>query len=164
MACPASPPITMAQVLAEHGGTTSTKLSAYIRGGSFVPNIGANSGVPTSVPIKLSQLCGSQHSAGLSASASPSSLYKAKTTPGSAVSGASTVTVSGSTGTVTWLWTRVSGDAVIGCSNTTSNAPTWSATVNAINPSRVAVWKCKVTDSSGFVYTNNVTITLEYVP
>jgi hypothetical protein len=165
MTTPASPPITMAQVRAEFGGTAGvTKLSAYVRGGAYVPNTGTNAGVPTSVPITLSQLCGAS-SVVFSASASPTSVYGSRITPGTATSSSSTATPSGAGGSVTYLWQYVSGDAAIAANTSTSSTTTWSVTVNGANPSRTAVWRCKVTDSVyGITYTNNVTVTLEYAP
>jgi hypothetical protein len=164
MTTPASPPITMAQVRAEFGGTAGvTKLSAYVRGGAYVPNTGTNAGVPTSVPIRLNQLCGASAWA-LTASASPSTLYATRATAGTVVSGHSTVSYSGNSGAVSYLWSRVSGDAAIACSSTTNFSPTWSASVGPANPSRVAIWRCQVTDSVGSVFTNTVTITLEFNP
>lgn len=162
MALPASPPITMAQVRAEFGGTVGvTKLSAYVRGGSFVPNIAANSGVPTSVPIRLNQLCGATS---YYAVAAPASAYGSRSgTAGTATTGSVTVTVTGSGGTVTRSWTRVSGDAAISISSTTAGTVTWSASMSAVNNYRTATWKCTVTDTvKGVTVTNNVVVELEY--
>lgn len=52
MALPASPPISMAQIYAEFGGA-GQPLTAFVRGGAYVPNTGTNAGVPTAPPIDL---------------------------------------------------------------------------------------------------------------
>lgn len=57
MALPASPPISMSQVYAEFGGA-GQPLTAFVRGGAYVPNTGTNAGVPTAPPISLQQLLG----------------------------------------------------------------------------------------------------------
>lgn len=54
MTLPASGTITMAQIRAEFGGAGSTALNGYYRGGTLVPNVPANSGIPTSGAISLS--------------------------------------------------------------------------------------------------------------
>lgn len=57
MALPASPPISMSQVYAEFGGA-GQPLTAFVRGGAYVPNTGANAGVPTAPPIDLLDFLG----------------------------------------------------------------------------------------------------------
>lgn len=163
MALPASPPISMAQVRAEFGGTTSTPLSAYVRGGAYVPASAANSGVPTAPPIRLAQLCGASALGALSATASPAALYASRGTPGTATTAACAVSVANSTGTLTYAWTRLSGDASTAVSGATATV-TFAATVNGPNPVRSSVWRCNVTDSvRGTVSTNSVSVDLEYV-
>lgn len=168
MPLPASPPITMAQVRAEFGGTAGvTKLAAYVRGGAYVPNTGTNAGVPTSVPIRLNQLCGASALV-LAASASPTSVYGAYVPPPAgthtATSTSTTCTVTGSAGSLTYNWNRVSGDATTVANSSGSSSTTFSASVNAVNNLRSSVWRCTVTDSVlGVVQSNNVNVTLEYI-
>lgn len=164
MTLPATPPITMAQVRAEFGGTAGvTKLSAYVRGGAYVPNIAANSSVPTSVPIRLNQLCGATS---YYAVAAPASLYKDRNTAGVVTTTPNcVVTVTGSAGSITRSWTRVSGSTAITISSSTGSSVTWSASVSAVNNYYTATWKCTVTDTvKGVTVTNNVVIELAYVP
>jgi len=52
-------PLKLSEVKAEFGGATNPKLSDYLRGGSYVPNINPNSGVDSSLPINLLSLLGS---------------------------------------------------------------------------------------------------------
>ena len=56
MAIPGSGELSMATLNGEFGGGYS--LSSYYRGGSYVPNIGANAAIPTSGTISLSQFYG----------------------------------------------------------------------------------------------------------
>jgi hypothetical protein len=164
MTLPASPPITMAQVRAEFGGTAGvTKLSAYVRSGALVPNYPANSGVPTSVPIKLSDLCGASNTPPYSASAAPTTVTGSRTTPGIATSSNCTCTVTGGGGTKTYNWTRVSGDTT-----TTAGSPSLattnfraSCTVSGVH--KISVWHCTVTDTvSGVTTTNPATADVDY--
>lgn len=56
MPVPANP--TLQQVYAEFGAPLGTSLSAFLRGGPYVPNIPQNAAVPTALPTNLSQLAG----------------------------------------------------------------------------------------------------------
>jgi hypothetical protein len=163
MVMPASVPVTMAQLRTEFGGTAGvTKLSAYNRGGSLVPDTPRNAGVPTSVPIRLNQFVGASK---LQCTISPSTLYATRATVGTVTSASCTRTISGATGATTTLWSRVSGDAAIAITSSTSSSTTFSASVGPANPSRVATFKCTVTDTVTNVDSNtNVTVTLEYNP
>jgi len=62
MAVPANP--TLLQVCAEFGAPAGTPLSAFVRGGVWVPNSPQNANVPTGLPIALSQLAGAVKSPG----------------------------------------------------------------------------------------------------
>lgn len=166
MTLPASRPITLAQVCTEFGAPSNTTLGAFVRGGSWVPNTPGNSGVPTAKPITLGDLLGASAAPPYSASAAPSSVYGERyTTPGTATTNSCTVTVTGSAGSITRSWTRVSGDAAISISSTTAATVTWSASMSALNSYRTATWKCTVTDSIlGVTTTNNVIVELAYIP
>jgi hypothetical protein len=76
------------------------------------------------------------------------------------VSNAATVIASGGVPGYTYVWTQVSGDAMV-CNNPTGATTTWSATVpkNAIIS---AVWRCTVTDSASATATHDVTVSLSY--
>lgn len=58
MALPSSGQIDIDQIRAEFGGTTPVSINQYYRGGGLVPNISANSGVPTSGQISFSNFYG----------------------------------------------------------------------------------------------------------
>lgn len=61
MALPSSPPISLNQIKTEFGATGSRSLTQFYRGGAFVPNIPANSGVPTSGSISLLDFLGASN-------------------------------------------------------------------------------------------------------
>lgn len=62
-------------------------------------------------------------------------------------------TVSGGIPPYTYLWTYVSGDATISCSNAAIAAPTFSATISGVpvhdTITKTAVWNLLVTDGLG---------------
>lgn len=159
MACPSSYPITLADVRAEFGGAVGTSLGAYVRGGAYVPNIGANASVPTSVPITLGNMLGST-AAVYGATLSPTYLSKVRVGTGIVDSNPCTTTVTGSAGSLTYLWTKVSGGAIT-INNATSATTTFRANFISLG-SRTAYFKCTVTDSIlGTTSTSNVQVDLE---
>lgn len=58
MALPGSGTIRFSDIRDEFGGSNPVRLSDYYRGGALVPDTSANSGVPTSGAIKLSDFYG----------------------------------------------------------------------------------------------------------
>ena len=61
MTLQATPPITLGDVEAEYGAPSGTPLGAFVRGGAWVPDNAVNVGVPTSKPISLGDLLGSEN-------------------------------------------------------------------------------------------------------
>lgn len=101
---------------------------------------------------------------GLAATASPASVYGSTTVGGgTAISDPTTATPTGATGAVSYLWEYVTGDVTFAVSSTTGQTVTFSEVFANLSAIRTGVWRCKVTDSLGFVFTNNVNITLEAV-
>jgi len=58
MAVTSSAPISITDLVTEFGGDAPHSLTEYYRGGSLVPNITANNGVPTSGAISLTDFFG----------------------------------------------------------------------------------------------------------
>lgn len=58
MALPASGAITLLDLVTEFGGSPTHELTEYYRGGAYVPDVPANSGVPTSGLIGLTSFYG----------------------------------------------------------------------------------------------------------
>lgn len=71
--------IGLSDIIAFFGGTNN--LSAYLKGGSYVPNISENSSIPTSTPLGVSNFLGSATS--LFFSTAPESKYDGLNTTGS---------------------------------------------------------------------------------
>ena len=99
MALPTSPPISLNDIKAEFGATGSRSLTAFYRGGSFVPNIPANSGVPTSGSISLLDFLGASNL--VMPTWGPGIVRTAATSPASA---SATVTLYSSTGGTIPAW------------------------------------------------------------
>lgn len=138
-----------------------------LRGGTYVPNGPAqNAGVPTGLPINLSQTAGAIKTSPLSASVSPTTLNGSRNTAGVATTTASsTCTPSGQTGTVTYSWnvTTTSGNAVTATAPT-SQTTSFQATVNNSNIESDATATCTAHDSGtgGTYVAGTVSISLIY--
>jgi hypothetical protein len=73
-----------------------------------------------------------------------------------------TITVTGATGTKTYLWTRVSGPSVQGAfsvASSTSLTPRWAGYA-VDGPPSTETWRCTVTDSIGVTGYKDFTISL----
>lgn len=112
MALPTQPPITMHQICDEFGVPRNTPLASFLRGAGIVPNTPTNAGVPTTLPIDMLQLLGAANFVPLSVSANNVFAREQTAGPGT-VSGFSTATASGGTGTYSYLWTLVDGPALL---------------------------------------------------
>lgn len=125
MTLPANPPISMAQVRAEFGAPANTPLHAFVRGGAYVPNIAANSGVPTAAPITLHQLCGaSAYQPPVITGPTEVDWFGYASRPVTYFHTTSKQTVSGGNPSKTYSWVRISGSANIynGSTNTLAGA------------------------------------------
>lgn len=73
---------------------------------------------------------------------------------GSATTGTPGITISGATGTVSYLWQRLSGDEGISVSSSTIANPTFSGSVGAADPSSYleAVWRCRIKDDNQTIF------------
>lgn len=92
-------PASLSKIIAEFGGPSN--LSAYVRGGSYVPNTSANQAISTTAAgLAISQFVGASKGSPLTITSNVSSLYASSTTPSSAgtVSDGVTLTCSGGTG------------------------------------------------------------------
>lgn len=134
MALQASPPISLNDIKAEFGATGTRSITEFYRGGAFVPNTAANSGVPTSGQIDLLDFLGAANYAGITAAfANLSATYSDPTNPNPprsrVVYGYPNISASGGTGSYTYAWSIVSGPAAISGA-TTGSGVTIYATVN----------------------------------
>lgn len=153
-------PVSLTKIKAEFGGPNN--LSAYIRGGSYVPNTTANANVSTTVAgLAISQFLGATNYVPVTASVSQTSIAKSGT-------GTSTQTVTtavviasgtGGTGSYTFAWQHVSGGTFT-LNNPNGAGTNFSATL-AVNTTQTGVYRCLVSDGTSSAYTPNVTITLD---
>lgn len=101
----------------------------------------------------------------LAAGVSPTSLYRLRTTAGTATTTAATCTPTGGTPGYTYSWVRVSGSASIVANTPTASSSTFSGNVSAGTPTLSAVFRCDVTDAASTVVSSNtVSVTVEYNP
>lgn len=156
MALPSNPPISLAQVKAEFGG--SGRLGDYLRGGPYVPNIPANLGVPASLPITLHQLCGAT-----AAVPNPLSITLSRYSASAAGSAGTlttpsvTATVTGGGGGTTYIWEAVGSAGGITAVSSTSQTTTFRGIVP---PDRSASFRCRATRSGFQVVSDPVSVSL----
>ena len=72
------------------------------------------------------------------------------------------LTVTGGIGTISYAWSRITGDAGIVPDSATVNAPVWNKSIPA-ETTTSARWQCVVTDAGGGSVTVELTITLQLV-
>lgn len=159
-----SNPATMSSVYAEFGAPAGTPLSAFLRGGSYVPNVAANAAVPTSLPISLSQLAGAVKYIPISLSGPTSVLGETFGLPTTqqTYSNPANYTVSGGNPGPSISWSYISGDGSISQNVGGLNSVQWNAAVNR-NASKSAVWRLTVSDGVSSA-TRDVTINLIHSP
>lgn len=145
MALPTSGSLSLSQVRTEFGAPTNTGLSAFLRGGAWVPDTAANAGVPTALPISLRQLLGASAVIGHSVSAPDINDVVIGATP--KASGTSHATVSGGVGPFTYSWAFIAGGTGITLTNTTSSTVTAQrSTGSSTFGVNTGSLRCSVTD------------------
>lgn len=142
-----SNPATLESVYTEFGAPQSTPLSAFLKGGSYVPNVSANSNVPVSLPISLSQLAGAVKYVNVGVTVSPTTVGNAGLSP--LITPSCTATPTGGNGSYSYTWAYVSGDSSSITLNSGQGTPTANWRVIGVNGnSWSAVWKCTVSDGT----------------
>lgn len=157
MALQSSGAISIDDIVAEFGGSAPDGLTEYYRGGTYVPDTGANSGVPTSGAISLEDFYGA--SAVTIVAAFDQSIYNAEdSTPSLSLASISfntdgTITVSGTdasptSGTWATGGTVTGGDYEIRATLSSGSTPTGPSmgTWNAL--STIRTWSMAVSGSS----------------
>lgn len=149
-----SNPATLESVYTEFGAPQGTGLSAFLKGGAYVPNTSANASVPTALPIQLSQLAGAVKYVNVSASMSPTSIGSScKLSQEPWTIGTAHAIASGGTGSYTYTWSQQSGSTQI------AGSPSGAFCTFSISGAGVstynAVWQCVVSDG-----TSSVTVTV----
>lgn len=146
MALPSSGNLSLSQVYAEFSAPANTPLSAFLRGGVYVPDTPTNINVPTGLPISLRQLLGASAveplSVTIAGNTNQNCNYASPNTSciSSSVQDANPV---GGVPPYTYQWTVVSGNGV------SFTAPTSEATqvTRSASVSQAIVVRCTVTDS-----------------
>lgn len=151
MTLPTTGSISLAQVRAEFGAPAGTPLHAFVRGGSWVPNIAQNNGVPTSTPVSLDDLRGATNQPPVSLAAISNLVLTRgapipRTRPPRHLpsTGSVTASASGGNGSYTYAWAYVSGDTAI--TDSGSGATRYFNAPDADAGS--ATWKCTASDGS----------------
>lgn len=115
--------------------------------------------------ISSSAMLATTGSGSLVASISPSPLTKSGSTRGGARSlttGLATTTVTGASGSVSYAWARISGDATITINSASAASTSFTATVDP-DSEKSGVFGCTVADSTGASVTAQVTVTLTLI-
>lgn len=166
MALPSTGPITAQMIMQQYGGSSPFRLSDYYRGGARVPNVGANSGVPTSGTISFANFRGQGGGGGggFSVVSSPAngSQFRNEPAPSTVtVTANGTVSASGGSGSYTCTWAHISGSVSIPTPGANSFNPTFSASV-AKNTALTAVKRCTVSDGVNSPISTDMSVRLEY--
>jgi len=155
MAVPSNPKLS--DVYTEFGAPTGTSLSAFLRGGAWVPNTAANAGVPTALPISLSWLAGSVKYTPMSVSAG-----NVSGSTNSAVSndtiGSSSATVTGGLAPFTYAWTYISGDS-FGISSPSTQGTSFTRPGRPPAGLYTGTYRCTVTDATSATAFKDITVT-----
>lgn len=141
MAVDSSP--TLLKIIAEFGGPGN--LSAYVRGGAYVPNTAPNAAISTTVDgLRISQFAGASKGTPFTASMSTNWLYAHRATAGTLTAN-NPVSASGGTGSYTYSTTRTGG--LINVINGTTSTPGGSYS-GAKDTSQNAFFRTVVTSGS----------------
>lgn len=163
MAVPANPKLS--DVCTEFLAPATTPLSAFLKGGAWVPDSAPNAGVPSALPIRLQQLVGAVRYATLEGGSTPALVENHFIDPEPAppsviLSGDTTAHASGGTGgPYTYAWAYLSGAVEIsgvGASNVAYKQ--WQATVPKSGGYN-ATWRCTISDG---VSTVHVDVTIDF--
>lgn len=158
MALPASPPISLTQIQDEFGAPRGTGITAFVRGGAWVPNTPTNASVPTSPPISLLSLLG--------AAAYTPMVVTVPNVNGATISGGganqlignATISTSFGIPPYTYLTTLVSGSSfTIG--SPTTQFPEFRRPGNPLAVPASGVYNAAVTDSTATTVNKQFTVT-----
>lgn len=164
MPVPANPKLS--DVCAEFLVAGTTPLSAFLRGGGIVPNTAANAGVPTALPISLSQLAGATRYTNIGVTVTGDSTgYQFRAEPGAPAAvnvstGTLTVNITGGNPGPSVTWSRISGSAAINPPAAGATTPVISASVSK-NTTISAVIRCTVNDGVTSAFYDR-TVSLQY--
>lgn len=158
MGIPASGAVSLLDLQNEFGGANPISINEYYRGGALVPNTSNNTGIPTSGTISLDDFHGSS---ALQGTLSPGNAFGSTTVGGACTT--NTVVASGShnSGTLSYVYAFVSGDAFT--RNGSGASASFTANVSGANPDKDATWKVTITDSAGGSIVINFNVHVSFV-
>lgn len=167
MALPSTGPISSEMVRQQYGGPLPFRLRDYFRGGAYVPNTAANSGVPASGAISLLNFRGQGGGSGggplgASNTGALGSVYAFEPAPATmTVTASGSVSAFGGSGSYTCTWSHLSGSTSIPTPGANDFSPSFSASVSK-NSIRSATKRCTVSDGVNTVNTD-MSVSLEYM-
>lgn len=132
MSVPSSGAVSLSDIRGEFDAPAGTPLHDFVRGGRWVPDISANSGVPTSAPVSIDDLRGATAYVDLSVSAHDSSIA-VPPSKGSYSSTPNSPTVSNGSPPYTYTLTHVSG-ASFGVTRPNDHSAVFSVTNVSYQP------------------------------
>lgn len=146
MPVPANP--TLSQVCAEFLVAGTTPLSSFRRGAGIVPDTPTNAGVPTTLPIHLSQLTGASRvlpTLSINVTPDSSTVFDDR---GNVISQPFTANISGGVGPFSFSWFFAAGGVNITLINSSSQVCTASSTTSPgpVDVHRTGTLQCTVTD------------------
>src|SRR6185312_7251189 len=159
MTLPSSGPLSFSALQGEFGGSNPISLSEYYRGGGLVPNISANSSVPTSGIAHLSNFYGTKKQVPITfdpSTPNPFDVEHSTSGFGSAFGSWDDVfgpIFTGGQAPFTFSWTNIFGAGpTMRCSNTGIQFPTFHGEVfqGGVGTSTAAMrWNCHIASSDG---------------
>lgn len=162
MTLPSFKPITLGQVCVEFGAPGTTNLGAFVRGGAWVPDTSANSGVPTSKPITLGDLLGAEAYTYTAMTGSMADVNGDTHWP-DAFSETANANISYGNPSKTYNWSKISGQTSYFTLSPSGSSCGISANRARYDTSNISmVLQCVVTDGTGSV-TVTCTVTDNYL-
>lgn len=154
-------PVSLSKIRAEFGGPG--RLSAYVRGGAYVPNTPANSAISTTASgLRMSQFLGASATTAVSIAISPTSISHPYLPNGMSWSQNVTATVTGLSGTLTYAWTWIGTEPA---TPNLTNPNTRTVTIFATGTDRTFLGNLRVTVRSSATtqtYTASIPVHLQF--
>jgi hypothetical protein len=125
-----------------------------------ITGVGSVSGAVLATEANISAASVAASAGALTATASPSSLYKAQVGSGAVTTDPVTITPAGGTAPYTYAWAYKSGYASFTPSSATAATVDFTSASLSIGQTRSGVWTCTVTDDAAATFAVDVAITV----
>lgn len=156
---PSSGAISLDNARSVFGVGGALAMSQLYRGGGIVPNIPANSAVPTSGTISMSNLYGASTYTAMTVNA-PNINVVVIVPPAAGASGNSTASVTGGAPGFSYNWAWVSGGGSISLANTTTATVTASIVSSTATGTFTGTLRCTVTDATSATAFKDISVSL----